>query len=164
MKARKLKTIDDVTALTAMRGTKRARYEERPDLLRLLGGEFVWDKNASAGPQSLLLGGLLSESNKVFRTRAGQIVVLETRKTPRLTRDQIDLEALLRENYAIRVLKNGKLSGNAIPGADLKVFLRSEELQKQLPVSGKNGGCTVASWQPSTSFQAVTSRGGQIGP
>jgi len=66
--------------------------------------------------------------------RVGHVAVLQAGEAPRFVRDPVDLEAVLRENFAVRVTKNGKLSGNAIPGADLRVFLRSRELQKELPV------------------------------
>jgi len=97
---------------------------------------FEWHKDASVAPQTRALARRL-ESCNLYRTPDGKIAQLIKDRGPRLIRDAVDLEAVIRENIEVAVYKKGSLTGYAIPSADLKVLLRSSELQASLPVVDK---------------------------
>jgi hypothetical protein len=98
---------------------------------------FEWHKDAPPGPQSHELSRVLASLDTMFRTPDRKIVELRYGSDPRWIRDTTDLEAVIRENITITVFNKGKISGNAIPAADLKVLLRSSVLQTELPVVDK---------------------------
>ncbi len=125
------------------------------------GDDFVWDKDAPVGEQSLKLSKRLADAGDVYSVPERGVILLRPGKLAKHITTAVEFEACIRERFDVAVLKRGQFEGRAIPPLDLRVLMASDALRS--PLRTVDHVTSVATYNSAWQLTKPGYNGGDVG-